>query len=182
MDCSYSQLFEEAFFKINCSHGCCCSCSFSTDWINFYLSEIMSKKIGSIFEILRQFFISKSVRCSRIFDQILSVKMKVNTSISTLLEFEMLVLPASSWDAQKTSVLWTSHRLFRWTKRKALMPPRQPPAQFSSLQQSNLDLYNPPPLVPCNVRIEVVSSREAKVHSNFLFSNESQIKFVSISH
>ena len=150
--------------------------------IIFHLSEIMSKKIGSIFEILRQFFISKSVRCSRIFDQILSVKMKVNTSISTLLEFEMLVLPASSWDAQKTSVLWTSHRLFRWTKRKALMPPRQPPAQFSSLQQSNLDLYNPPPLVPCNVRIEVVSSREAKVHSNFLFSNESQIKFVSISH
>ena len=60
------------------------------------------------------------------------------------------------------------------------MPPRQPPAQFSSLQQSNLDLYNPPPLVPCNVRIEVVSSREAKVHSNFLFSNESQIKFVSM--
>ena len=108
------------------------------------------------------------------------MKIEVNTSISTLLEFEMFVLPASPWDAQKTSVLWTSHRLFRWTKRKALMPPRQPPAQFSSLQQSNLDLYNPPPLVPCNVRIEVVSSREAKVHSNFLFSNESQIKFVSM--
>ena len=148
--------------------------------IIFHLSEIMSKKIGSIFEILRQFFISKSVRCSRIWPN-LKWRWK-SIPVSTLLEFEMLVLPASPWDAQKTSVLWTSHRLFRWTKRKALMPPRQPPAQFSSLQQSNLDLYNPPPLVPCNVRIEVVSSRKAKVHSNFLFSNESQIKFVSISH
>ena len=53
------------------------------------------------------------------------------------------------------------------------MPPRQPPAQFSSLQQSNLDLYNPPPLVPCNVRIEVVSSRvclKSMFHALFSFA------------